>query len=358
MNKGFIQAQPSFAWGPNINDACHKHNRTISKDRGLIYLGLILSLVTINCYGVSRMQRESMLKKFFKDLPVLVTGGAGFIGSHVVEKLVELGAIVTVLDDLSSGSLDNLERVREVVTLEIGSITDFETCLKATRGKAVVFHLAAFISVPDSLQNPRRCYDVNVNGTLNLLEACRQNGVERFALSSSAAVYGSGHEICSEDAATKPESPYGASKLMDEILCQQYARNFGMKTICLRYFNVFGDRQNPNGAYAAVVAKFKHQMRNNLPVTIFGDGLQTRDFIHVTQVAEANLTLAMLEDESMTGEPYNIGTGKTVNLLELFDQLKKEFPAYHEPLVFAPARPGDIKYSKADCHKYYETIGH
>lgn len=293
---------------------------------------------------------------FFKGLPVLVTGGAGFIGSHIVEQLVKYGAVVTVLDDFCSGSTVNLDGVADRIIIQRGTITDYNTCLEATRAKAVVFHQAAYISVPGSIQDPLQCYETNVEGTLNMLEACRTNGVERFVFASSAAVYGSGHEICSENTIPAPESPYGASKLMGEILCKQYALNYGLKTVCLRYFNVFGDRQNPNGAYAAVVAKFKHQMRNNLPITIFGDGKQTRDFISVNDVAMANLTLAMLDDSRMIGEIFNIATGKSITLLELFDMLKQEFATYSIEPVFAPARQGDIKNSQAICDKYQSLV--
>jgi UDP-glucose 4-epimerase len=304
----------------------------------------------------SMKSREQIMRIFFQNRPVLVTGGAGFIGSHLVEKLVDLGAHVTVLDDFSTGFMENLASVFDAITIQRASVTDRAACLAATKDKSVVFHLAAFISVPDSLQNPLRCYEINIQGTLNLLEACRINKVERFVFSSSAAVYGSGHEICTEDSATRPESPYGTSKLVGEFLCQQYARNFGLKTVCLRYFNVFGERQNPQGAYAGVVAKFKEQMCNNRPITIFGNGQQTRDFIPVNNVVAANLNLALLEDDEMTGQAYNIATGTSITLLELVELLKKDFPAYQEPLRFVPARAGDIQRSVADCRKYYRVI--
>jgi UDP-N-acetylglucosamine/UDP-N-acetyl-alpha-D-glucosaminouronate 4-epimerase len=305
---------------------------------------------------VSMKSREQIMKTFFYNRPVLVTGGAGFIGSHLVEKLVELGAYVTVLDDFSTGSLENLASVSDAITIQRASITDRAACLQATKGASVVFHLAAFISVPDSLHNPLQCYEINVQGTLNLLEACRINNVTRFVFSSSAAVYGSGHELCAEDSATTPESAYGTSKLIGEFLCQQYARNFGLKTICLRYFNVFGDRQNPQGSYAGVVAKFKDQMRNNYPITIFGNGQQTRDFIPVGNVVAANLNLALLADGEMTGQAYNIATGTSITLLELVELLKKDFPTYQEPVRFLPARAGDIQRSAANCQKYYRVI--
>lgn len=296
------------------------------------------------------------MRRFFRDLPVLVTGGAGFIGSHLVEELVRHQARVTVLDNLSTGSLENLASVVHHLRLITESITDKDACLEATRNVQVVFHLAASVSVADSLENSFECYHTNVEGTLNMLESCRLNNVERFIFSSSAAVYGSSSSLCSEGTPTRPESPYGSSKLIGEFLCQHYAHTYGLHTVCLRYFNVFGARQNPCGSYAAAVATFRHQISHNLPITIFGDGLQTRDFIPVSQVVQANLTLAMLEQCTMQGDLYNIGTGKSITLLELIDSLKENFPSYRQPIQFKPAREGDIRHSRADCQKYLKIL--
>jgi len=311
----------------------------------------ICSIVISASATIEKRKLEKM-KQFYKDLPVLVTGGAGFIGSHITRKLVEIGAKVTVIDNLSSGDIENLKPVIHSIRFINKSIEDFEACLEATKGQAVIFHLAAFISVPDSVKNPMACHKTNVDGTCNILEAARINGVERLALSSSAAVYGNTEHICKENMPCDPQSPYGTSKRIGELLFKQYADNFGLKTIVLRYFNVFGDRQNPNGAYAAVVAKFTDLMKKDLPLTIFGDGLQTRDFIPVTKVAEANLTLAMLKNDQMNGQIFNVGTGKSINLFELIDMLKKDFPQYNKAIIFKPARAGDIKHSIADCSKY------
>jgi len=292
------------------------------------------------------------MKIFYQDLPVLVTGGAGFIGSYVTEMLVEAGAQVTVIDNLSSGNISNLKKIKNKIRFIKKSIEDIGACIEATEGQSIVFHLAAFISVPDSIKNPKLCHKINVDGTFNLLEAAKINKVDRFLFSSSSAVYGNFEGICKENVACNPQSPYGTSKRIGELLCKQYSDNFGLKTVILRYFNVFGNRQNPNGAYAAVVAKFRDLMNKNLPITIFGDGMQTRDFIPVEYVAKANATLAMLEDEKMTGQIYNIATGKSINLLELIDILKKEFPKYKRIPIFKPTRTGDVKHSAADCSKY------
>lgn len=290
------------------------------------------------------------MEQFYRNLPILVTGGAGFIGSHLVYKLVQLGANVTVIDTIETGSLENLEPIIKNITFIHESITSRKSCFKATKNKKIIFHLAALVSVPESMKNPRQCHEINVNGTFNLLEAARINNVERFVFSSSSAVYGTQSSLCQEDMPCHPISLYGTSKRIGELLCKQYAENFGLQTTCLRYFNVFGDRQNPNGAYAAVIAKFRKQMSQHLPITIFGDGLQTRDFIHVKEVVHANLILGM--QSNMQGDIFNIATGKGINLLELIETIKKEFPEYNQSPQFAPARKGDIKYSVANASKW------
>ena len=205
--------------------------------------------------------------------------------------------------------------------------------------------------VPQSLEEPDVCHAINVGGTFNLLEAARRNGVKRFIFSSSSAVYGPALATCNEQTSCNPTSPYGFSKLIGEYLCKQYAVNAGTETVCMRYFNVYGDRQNPNGQYAAVVAKFKDSMANNRPITVFGDGLQTRDFVSVEQVAHTNLLLGLQPADVVSGEVFNVATGKSITLIELFQLLRKEFPDYMLEPQFAPERAGDIKCSTADCSK-------
>lgn len=296
------------------------------------------------------------MHNYYKGKKVLVTGGAGFIGSYITEALVSHGAKVTVLDNLSTGNLANLAQVHENITFINGSITDMQTCLDATRGKSHIFHLAAFISVPQSLINPDQCHTINVDGTFNMLEAARQNNVQRFVFSSSSAVYGTTDSPCSETTPCNPTSPYGFSKLIGEYLCKQYALNFSIESVCLRYFNVFGQRQDPNGPYAAVVAKFKDLMQHNKPITIFGDGQQTRDFVPVEQVAHTNLLLGMLPAHTVNGELFNVASGTNITLLELIHILKKEFPDYTLAPNFAPERPGDIRHSTAVCTKLAALI--
>ena len=293
------------------------------------------------------------LEQYYQGKKVLVTGGAGFIGSHLTEKLVQLGAQVTVLDNFSTGTLSNLKPIITRINLMYADITSRYSCLKATIGKDIVFHLGAFISVPLSITNPEICNTVNIDGTKNLLESCKQNNVNTFAFSSSAAVYGNKETICNEDDPPNALSPYAMSKLKGEQLCKQYAQNYDINSICLRYFNVYGERQNPNGQYAAVVAKFKDCLFNKKPITIFGDGKQTRDFIHVAKVVEANLTLAMRPHNN--GEIFNIATGKSINLLELIKQLESEFGIKPVDVTYKPARVGDIAHSQADASKYLKN---
>lgn len=293
------------------------------------------------------------LQRFYKDKQVLITGGAGFIGSHLTEKLVELGAHVTVFDNLSSGNLANLAHVRHAVHLLQDDITNRVACAKAVMAKDIIFHLAAFVSVPASVEDPIACSKTNVDGTLHLLDAARHAGIKRFIFSSSSAVYGNKNAPCTEQDPCVPTSPYGLSKLIAEFYCRLYAEQFNLPTVCLRYFNVYGKRQRPDGPYAGVFAKFKKSMAENEPITIFGDGLQTRDFVAVHQVVYANLIMAMLNASECNGQAVNIASGKSITLLQLLEQLKQQFPLYNQPPVFQPARSGDLAYSQANCTKYH-----
>jgi UDP-glucose 4-epimerase len=297
------------------------------------------------------------MEAFYQHKKVLVTGGCGFIGSHLAQRLVSLGADVTILDDLTTGSLDNIASIRTKINLIIASITDLAICEQATNDKDIIFHLAAFISVPQSVEQPLRCHKVNINGTAYLLEAARINGVDRFIFSSSSSVYGSTQgKMAQETDVCMPTSPYGMSKYVGELYCQQYSQHYQLKSVCLRYFNVYGSRQDPNGPYAAVVAKFTHNMQHNLSLTICGDGTQTRDFISVHDVVTANISCSMLEEEHMNGQPFNIATGNSISILELVEQLKRQFPHYTAPITFSNPRAGDPHYSHADCSKYLRVV--
>lgn len=281
-----------------------------------------------------------------------MTGGAGFIGSHLVDALVIAGARVTVLDNLSTGNKDNLAQSINNITFIKGDIRNAQTCLEASKDCEFIFHLAACVSVPQSMEEPEFCHDVNINGTFNLLEAARKNNIKRFVLSSSCAVYGQQTTPCSETTPCNPASPYAYSKWMGELLCQQYARVYNVPSICLRYFNVIGDRQNPYGPYAGVYARFSDLIQQNKPVTVFGDGLQSRDFIPATQVVEANMRLALLPKDQCNSQAVNIGTGITTTILDIYNKLKSEFDYKEDAPCFVPAYDGDIYYSCADIQLY------
>jgi nucleoside-diphosphate-sugar epimerase len=292
----------------------------------------------------------------YRNQTILVTGGAGFIGSHLVEALVHAGAHVTVLDNFSSGSLDNLKAVQDKITIINESVTDLDSCLKASQGKAFIFHLAAMVSVPESLSNPLACHAVNTTGTATILEAARINAVPTLVFASSSAVYGPVSGLCHEKLACNPASPYGYSKYMGEFLCKQYAELYNIKTIAVRYFNVYGNRQSVQGPYAGVVAQFKNRMTLGQPITIFGDGCQRRDFIPVADVVNATLFVALMPTADVHGEVFNIATGTSITINDLFKLLRSEFPDYTLNPFYAPARAGDIYSSQADCSKYQRLL--
>ena len=293
------------------------------------------------------------MKQFYHNKKILVTGGCGFIGSHIVEKLIEFGAQVTILDNLVSGSIDNIANVKNKVKLFKKSIVDYAACDKAVAGNEIIFHLAAYTSVPGSVADPQLCHGTNVNGTFNLLYAARKHEIKRFVFSSTSAVYGPREDECKEsDTHLNPISPYGATKLMGELYCHQFSLLFGVPCVMLRYFNVFGPRQNPHSQYAAVIAKFNYLLERNEPLTIFGDGSQTRDFVHVKEVAEANLLVGMTEQLLVNREVFNIGTGKSISVIELAEHMKKQYPTYTGAIQFAPARDGDVPHTQMNAKKF------
>lgn len=319
-----------------------------------------IPISAFDLYYRSRLSPEEHMKltEFYRSKRVLVTGGCGFIGSHIAEKLVSLGARVTIIDDLSTGFLDNIQNFKNNLTFINKNIADKSACNEAVEGNEIIFHLAAYISVPGSVKDPELCHATNIDGVFNMLNAARVHHVKRFVFSSTSAVYGPREDVCSEtDTNLNPISPYGATKLMGELYCKQFSLLFDVPCVMLRYFNVYGPRQNPHSAYAAVVAKFTEQMQRNEPITIFGDGSQTRDFVHVSQVVEANLLAGMAPQESVNGQVYNIATGTSISVLDLAQSLKTHFPDYqHEPR-FMPARNGDVLHTAADCTKFKALMG-
>ncbi len=278
----------------------------------------------------------------------LVTGGAGFIGSHLVKELIRQGQQVTVLDNLSGGKLDNLSSVQDKITFIQGDICDFDTVQKACQGVNYVLHLAALISVAESMAQPQETAKINVQGTVNVLEAARQCGVKRVVFSSSAAVYGTRPELpYKEDTPIDCQSPYAWSKQAGAELCQLYTKAYGLEAVALRYFNVFGTGQNPNSAYAAVIAKFMQLAAENKPLGIDWDGLQSRDFVSVKDVVQANLLAAT---KGVPGEIYNVASGRTYTLLELADTIEK-VSGRKLARISRPKRPGDVHESSADISK-------
>lgn len=296
---------------------------------------------------------------FPKNTVFLVTGGAGFIGSNLCEAILKLGCRVRSLDNLSTGKQENVDLFADnpYYTFIKGDITDFETCMKACEGVDYVLNQAAWGSVPRSIEMPLFYEQVNIKGTLNMMEAARHNGVKRFVYASSSSVYGD------EPALPKTEgregnllSPYALTKYVCELYGKQYTMHYGLETVGLRYFNVFGKRQDPNGAYAAVIPRFIRQLLSGERPTINGDGKQSRDFTYIENVVEANLK-ACLAGKEAAGEVFNIAYGGREYLIDIYHGLTKALCVDIEP-VFGPERAGDIKHSNADISKAKALLGY
>ncbi len=292
----------------------------------------------------------------------LVTGGAGFIGSHLVDALVARGDRVRVLDDLSTGQPGILDHHAPgaagsgaaVEWLE-GSITDAAACAAACAGARGIFHEAAQVSVPRSVEAPVASYEVNAFGTLRLLEAARAAGVERLVMAASSAAYGDGPELPKrEDQTPAPLSPYAAGKVAAEHLLRVWAEVYGMHTVALRYFNVFGPRQRDDSPYTGVIAIFARALLEGRAPTIFGDGEQTRDFTYVDNVVAANL--AAMDAEGTAGRVYNVGAGERISLNQLFRAMADELGADLDP-EYAEARAGDVRHSLADVERAKRELG-
>lgn len=289
---------------------------------------------------------------------ILVTGGAGFIGSNLTIRLVEAGHAVTVLDDLSTGHLENLLPVQDAVRFVEGDVRDPEAVLAAARGAEIVFHQAALPSVPRSIAAPGETNAVNVGGTMNVLLAARAEGVRRVVFASSSSIYGDAPELPKrEDMAPAPRSPYAVSKLAAELYCRVFARVYGLETVCLRYFNVYGPRQSPSSEYAAVVPRFIRARLAGEAVVIHGDGRQTRSFTYVDDVVEANLRAARAAGAS--GEAVNIAGTERTSLNEL-DRRIRDLAGASPDLEprYGPERPGDVKHSYADLSNARRLLGY
>lgn len=301
----------------------------------------------------------------------LVTGVAGFIGSNLLEALLKLDQRVVGLDNFSTGTARNLDEVRSLVPrgqwkqfrLVEGDIADAAVCRSVCAGVDFVLHEAALGSVPHSMADPLACHQANATGFLNMLIAAREAQVKRFVYASSSAVYGEGPELPKvEDKIAPPLSPYAATKWMDEIYAGVFARAYGLSGIGLRYFNVFGPRQDPEGAYAAVIPKWVAAMLRGEPVAINGDGETTRDFCFVDDVVQANLLAATAANPDAANEVYNVAVGERTSLNELFallsEGLRRSDPSLSvPPPVYGDFRPGDVRHSLADISKARRLLG-
>jgi UDP-glucose 4-epimerase len=286
----------------------------------------------------------------------LVTGGCGFIGSHLVEALVARGDEVRVLDDLSSGKEANLAGVRGRVEIIRGSVTDYATVRKAVCGREVVYHLAALASVARSIEEPLISHEVCATGTLHVLDASRRENVRRVVYAASSSAYGdTPGMVRTEDDPLAPLSPYAAAKLAGEHYCRSFTTVFGLETVRLRFFNVFGPRQEPHSPYSGVIALFLAALADGRAPRIDGDGLQSRDFVYVTDVVQALLKAASAPAAS--GQVYNIGTGVSVSVRELAAQLNRLLGKHIEP-VHGPPRPGDVRHSQADISRARRDLGY
>jgi UDP-glucose 4-epimerase len=286
----------------------------------------------------------------------LVTGGAGFIGSHIVEMLIEKKHFVRVLDNFSSGRKENLKRVMNKIDLIRGDICSQDICFKATRGMDFVLHQAALRSVPKSLENPKEYNEVNINGILNMLKASLKNKVKRFVFASSSSIYGETDKFPEkEDFLPKLISPYALSKLSGEHYCKIFSYNYGLSTVSLRYFNVFGPRQAVDDEYAVVIPKFITCMLNNKRPPIFGTGKQSRDFTYVGNVAEANILAT--QKGNFKGEVFNIASGRDYTVLKLVELLNGILGKNIKP-VFLAKRPGDVFKTEADLSQAKRLLGY
>ena len=286
----------------------------------------------------------------------LVTGGAGFIGSNIVVELLQRGERVRVLDNFSTGRRKNLSDVLDNIELIEGDLRDLDTCRRAVRGVDYVLHQGAVPSVQRSIDDPITSNDANIKGTLNLLIAARDADVRRLVYASSSSIYGDSPTLPKqENMPLRPKSPYAVSKLAAEHYCRIFTSVFGLETVSLRYFNVFGPRQDPASHYAAVIPLFIKAMLAGKPPTIYGDGLQSRDFTYVGNNVHANLLAAMAED--VAGQVFNVACGQRYTLLELVATLNEILGMHIEPL-FAPPRPGDVKHSLADISRAQAKLGY
>jgi len=284
----------------------------------------------------------------------LVTGGAGFIGSHIVETLLSQGHYVRVIDNFDTGNPDNIRHFSGELEIVEASITDRDAVQKAVSGIDYVFHEAARGSVPRSVADPLGTHDANVTGTIHVLKAAKEAGVRRVVCASSSSVYGETPVLPKEESMKPlPQSPYALSKLMLEHYCEMFYKVYGLETVSLRYFNIYGPRQNPELQYAAVVPIFIKKMLQNMPCTIYGDGEQTRDFTFVRDCVAANLMAA--KHPNSPGTVLNVACGAQISVLELFHSIANMLDYHIAPVHEAP-RPGDVRHSRGSTAKMRDVM--
>ena len=277
----------------------------------------------------------------------LVTGGAGFIGSHIAAALIDRGARVRIIDDLSTGHLENVDEIGGEIDFVQASLTDTKALSRALQDVEVVFHEAAIPSVPRSVAQPVETHEASVNATFSLLLAARDQKVRRLVYAASSSAYGDQPELPKrEDMRPDPLSPYAVAKLVGEYYCQVFSRVYGLETVALRYFNVFGPRQDPGSQYSGVISRFIDASLNGKQPTIYGDGEQSRDFTYISNVVDANLRAA--ESDSAVGQVINIANGERVTINEVFEMVKKLSGNPNAQAEYAPARAGDVRDSLAD----------
>ena len=302
----------------------------------------------------------------FRNKKILVTGGAGFIGSNLCEYLLSCNAIVTCLDNLSTGSEQNIKEFLNNPNFNFinGNIEDISTCNKACKGKDFVLHQAALGSVPRSIKDPITSNDVNVSGFLNMLVASRDNGVKRFVFAASSSTYGDSESLPKlEDFIGKPLSPYAITKYVNELYADIFSKTYGLETIGLRYFNVFGRKQDPNGAYAAVIPKFVSQLMNGESPIINGDGNYSRDFTYIDNVIQANLLSLVTTNEKAINTVYNVACGDRTTLNDLTNYLKEYLSDFDSKIsnieiIYGPYREGDIPHSHASIDKAKKLLNY
>ncbi|HEX2976914.1 MAG TPA: SDR family oxidoreductase [Bacteroidales bacterium] len=306
------------------------------------------------------------MKAILKDRKVLVTGGAGFIGSNLVDSLLRSGNSVTCLDNFSTGKRKNIQEYLSNPAFRLieGDIRDYDVCRNAVEGIDIVFHEAALGSVPRSIKDPMTTTDVNIGGFVKMLFASKEAGVKRFIYAASSSTYGDHPDLPKvEEKIGMPLSPYGITKYVDELYGVNFSRLYGIDVIGLRYFNVFGRRQDPDGAYAAVIPKFLKLLRNHESPVINGDGSYSRDFTYVDNVIQANLLSAVVDNGDALNQVYNVAYGERTTLNQLYDNIRKIAGRFDSevlkiPIIYGPERAGDIPHSLASIEKARRLLGY